>query len=74
MPVLGLPLNPGMTTSDVREALGTPSNVLKFVEDRTTYEFLCGDEDCYKVSCTVHNQNGLVYVVMMISGIVETCE
>lgn len=62
---LQLELEPGLTIGEIRQRLGEPREAQSFVRDRRSYEFLVGDSDAYSVSCTVHEDEGLIYVVVM---------
>lgn len=60
---LGVPLLPGMGLSEIREALKEePFHVYQFADDRKSYEFKAGG---YQFSCTVLNEGGLIYLVVM---------
>jgi hypothetical protein len=63
---IDLPIRGGMTFEDLRMVLGEPDKILRFVADRTTYEFLSQEPHPYKVSCTVLNKGGLVYLVVTV--------
>jgi hypothetical protein len=57
-----LPLRAGMTLDTITGILGGPFKTLTFVEDRKTYEFRVGSQHPYRVSCTVHDDKGLIFV------------
>ena len=59
-----LPLEPGMTYEEIEAVLGPPFEVQTFVKDRKSYEFHYGKPDQYHVSCTVHDSDGLIYLVV----------
>ncbi len=63
-----LPLRSGMKLEDVYAVLGEPKEkdtFGKYVHDRQTDNFEVGSEQPYYVSCTVHNENGLVYLAVL---------
>jgi len=62
-----LPVQRGMNLGELREILGEPVNELRLpkVKDRVTYEFVVSDAARYDVRCTVRNEGGLTYVVVM---------
>ena len=62
---LGLPLRPGMTYPEVVAELGSPIKSQQFQPDRRSYYFELGSDDRYSLSCTVHEQDGLIYLVVM---------
>jgi hypothetical protein len=64
--ILGLPLRPGMNVEEIEREMGAPFKVYEFVPDRKSYKFLHGDEDEYMISCTVKNEGGLSYLVVMV--------
>jgi len=63
---LELPLRPGMTFEEIKEILGEPARTLRFGSSRLTYEFNTPAPEPYQISCTVHNENGLIYLGVMI--------
>ena len=63
---LGLQLRSGMTLEEVRNVLGEPVLVETFVESRKSYEFVVGAVERYSVSCTILNDGGLCYLVVML--------
>lgn len=63
---IDLPVSRGMTLEELRRILGTPDEVLSFTPDRLTYEFLYTGPPAYKISCTVLNDGGLTYLVVMV--------
>lgn len=58
---VGLPLHRGMQSSEVTSVLGTTPTPHQYVNDRTTYEYQCGDPP-YTVSCTCLHDGGLIFV------------
>jgi hypothetical protein len=62
---IGLPLAKGMTIDALRNILGEPHRKFVFVKDRVTYEFRPSRDRPYNISCTVLNDGGLVYLVVM---------
>jgi hypothetical protein len=61
---LGLPLRAGMTLEEVTAVLGVPSGTQEFVPGRKSHDFEFGSADRYSVSCTVHDSDGLTYLVV----------
>ena len=59
---LQLPLSRGMHLAQIRGQLGDPVGTQRFVSDRCTFDFKM---DGYSISCTVHDADGLIYVVVM---------
>ena len=60
-----LPVRAGMRLRELRDLLGEPVGELRFVPDRVTYEFVLVGPPKYDVSCTVLNDGGLSYLVIM---------
>jgi hypothetical protein len=60
--MIGLPLRPGMSASEVLTALGTPTATHLYVPDRHTYDFVLGSPDSYRIGCTITARDGLVHV------------
>jgi hypothetical protein len=60
-----LPLNPGMTLAELRQALGAPLRTSFLQADRETYSFRREGNDEYEVSCTVHKSGGLTYLLVV---------
>jgi hypothetical protein len=63
--IIELPVQAGMTLPDLRRLLGEPVKEFRFADDRVTYEFLVSGPPRYDVSCTVLNDGGLTYLVVM---------
>jgi hypothetical protein len=63
--MIDLPVRGGMGFAELRELLGEPVKELRFVKDRVTYEFVLPGPPRYDVSCTVLNDSGLTYLVVM---------
>jgi hypothetical protein len=59
---LHLPLRAGMTFDSITSILGQPFETDFFLEDRKTYEFRVGSAQRYRVSCTVLDDDGLIFV------------
>lgn len=55
----------GMKLDDLRNLLGKPVKEHCFVKDRVSYEFVVPGPPKYYVSCTVLNEGGLSYLVVM---------
>lgn len=62
---IGLPVRQGMAIEDLRSLLGSPVGEERFVSDRISYEFVITGPPKYDVSCTVLNDGGLTYLVVM---------
>ena len=62
---IDLPVWAGMSFAELRALLGEPAEVLRFVADRVTYEFAVPGPPRYNLSCTVRNDGGLSYLVVM---------
>ena len=63
-----------MNYESVVRVLGEPTNTLAFVEDRKTLEFQVGSADTYQVSCTIQNDDGLIFVSMIRKDILQAIE
>jgi len=63
---IDLPIHGGMSFEQLRTILGEPYETQRFVADRATYEFFSQEPHPYEVSCTVLNEGGLVYLVVMV--------
>lgn len=59
---LQLPLSRGMDLAQIRGQLGDPVGTQRFVSDRRNFDFKFAG---YSISCTVHDADGLVYIVVM---------
>jgi hypothetical protein len=59
---LQLPLSRGMDLAQIRGHLGNPVGTQKFASDRRSFDFKC---DGYLIGCTVHDADGLIYIVVM---------
>lgn len=62
---IDLTVRAGMSAPELRAVLGKPAEELRFVADRVTYEFVVAGPPRYSVSCTVLNDGGLSYLVVM---------
>lgn len=60
-----LPVRAGMSAPELRAVFGEPVEEHRFVADRVTYEFVVSGPPRYSVSCTVLNDGGLSYLVVM---------
>jgi hypothetical protein len=66
MSAVSLPLSHGMTRDDICRVLNTePLGMQQFCADRKRLKFTVGDAEKYYLSCTVLNEGGLIYVVVM---------
>jgi hypothetical protein len=66
---IGLPLRRGMFLSEAEGLLGAPNSETQFVPDRRTYTFAIGEKWPYLVKCTIHENDGLAYVVIVRSDV-----
>jgi hypothetical protein len=62
---IGLPVQRGMELVDLRRILGDPVKQFRFAKDRVTYDFATPGTPRYDVSCTLLNNGGLTYLVIM---------
>lgn len=63
---IGLPVRKGLTEIELTRLLGKPRETQAFVDDRKTFDFQYADPDPYRVSCTVLNDGGLIYLVVTV--------
>ncbi|MEU6077038.1 hypothetical protein [Micromonospora sp. NPDC047074] len=61
---LRLPLRARQSQQEITSALGKPSGTQRFVRDRVTLIFRIGAAEPYELSCTVHEEQGLIYLTM----------
>ncbi|MFD4209835.1 hypothetical protein ACFWRG_28005 [Micromonospora tulbaghiae] len=61
---LGLPLRAGLDQQDITGVFGRPTDTERFVRDRVTLVFHVGAADPYELSCTVHEEHGLIHLTM----------
>ncbi|WP_298713519.1 hypothetical protein [Chitinophaga sp.] len=59
---LELPIPANCTQSQMTDICGEPRKVVKLAKDTVTMDFVIGDRCRYLVSCTIHQQNGLMYL------------
>jgi len=59
---IGLPVYPGMTVDGLGDVLGPRHATRIFTGDRVTHIFRLGGEDTYEISCTVHQDKGLIHL------------
>ena len=64
--VVDLPLKRGMSLKDIEEVLGNPIDVDEYISDRKSYSFRFQNGAAYDLSCTVLNEGGLIYLVIMV--------
>lgn len=62
--MLGLPVAAGMTGEEIRGRLGEPLAEQSFVSDRRSYDFVVGVDERFDVSCTIQQNDGLIYLVV----------
>jgi hypothetical protein len=60
-----LPVTSGMNSSELESVLGQRYVTQIFAADRQTYVFRLGDSDPYEVSCTIHEDQGLIHVSLI---------
>jgi hypothetical protein len=63
---IGVPIRRGMILDEIRQLLGMEVNEYRFVKDRVSYEFLVDGPPAYTFLCTVLNQGGLTYLVVIV--------
>ncbi|MEH1100406.1 hypothetical protein [Micromonospora sp. CPCC 205561] len=61
---LRLPLRAGLGRQELVAVLGEPTRTERFVPDRVTLVFGTGSTDPYEVGCTVHQEQGLIYLTV----------
>lgn len=66
---LRLPVHSGMTLAELAQVLGPPVGTQQFVSDRLTHEFLTPGPHRYRLLCTVRNQGGLYFIVILVPPI-----
>lgn len=62
---IGLALGRRMRIEHIERTLGKPIHEERFVSDRISFDFLVEGPPTYEVSCTVLNDGGLTYLVVM---------
>lgn len=63
---IDIALTPGMLQKELEDLLGMPIEVNEMMSDRKTYSFRYQNEASYDLSCTVLNEGGLTYLVVMV--------
>lgn len=63
--VLELPLQKGYSESKINSILGSPIKKIDFTKDRFTNEYIYGQTDKYYLSCTVKQDEGLIFVSIL---------
>jgi len=71
---LSLPLRAGMTLDVITGMLGEPFETFTFVDDRKTHEFRVGLRHPYRVSCTVQDKTGLIFVSVIREDVLAKIE
>ncbi|MCT2587924.1 hypothetical protein [Actinophytocola gossypii] len=61
---LRLPLRAGMTLPEITTVLGQPEHTEVFVPDRANHDFQVDTVGSYTVGCTVHEDDGLIYLTV----------
>jgi hypothetical protein len=62
---IDLALRPGMTLDEIKKLLGKPTKSEAFVKDRKSFSFSSGDKEKYLIDCTIHDSDGLIYLVIL---------
>jgi hypothetical protein len=62
--VLRLPVRAGLSLQDIVAMLGEPTETHTFVQDRVTVAFRVDCVDSYEVGCTIHEDQGLIYLTV----------
>ncbi len=62
---LELPVHKGMNRENILGIFGTPVSIDTNAGDRESFEYLAGATEKYYLSFTVHESDGLIYIVMM---------
>ncbi len=70
---LGLPVRHGMSIEAILTIFGQPTRSRQFVADRRSYEFSVGTEWPYYFSCTVHENDGLIYFSLLRENALARC-
>lgn len=63
---IDLGVRAGMKLDKLCEILGEPTKEHRFVNDRVSYEFVVPGPPTYDISCTVLNNGGLTYLVVVV--------
>lgn len=71
---LGLPLRRSMQSAEIDAHLGSPEHTHTFVADRETFDYTVGRTCPYHVSCTVHDKDGLIHLVVARKDVLARCE
>ena len=71
---VGLPLRRSMQSIAIDAHLGSPERTHTFVADRETFDYTVGHACPYRVSCTVHDKDGLIYLVVARKDVLVRCE
>jgi hypothetical protein len=58
-----------MRLEQLRDLFGWPDTTDVFTSDRKTYNFCIGSGEQYQVGCTVHDEQGLIYVSVIRSDV-----
>lgn len=63
---IDLPVRAAQTLEEIRDLLGAPLTEHFFAHDRASYDFVMTGPPRYDVSCTLLNEGGLTYLVVMV--------
>jgi hypothetical protein len=61
---LRLHLRAGLDQQEITGVFGEPTDTQGFVQDRVTLIFRIGAVEPYELGCTVHQEQGLIYLTM----------
>ncbi|MDG9672948.1 hypothetical protein [Micromonospora sp. DH14] len=61
---LRLPLRAGLDQREITAVFGEPTEIQRFVQDRVTLVFRIAAVEPYELGCTVHEEQGLIYLTM----------
>jgi len=64
-----LPVRAGMSLRELDDLLGGRIAEHRFVDDRVSCDYFTPEPHCYRISCTVLNDGGLSYLVVMVPPI-----
>jgi hypothetical protein len=68
---LEVPVRPGMSLDEVTQVLGAHVGQQELVPGRCSYDFAVDAPSAYHISCTIHEDDGLIYLVVAPVGMSE---
>jgi len=71
---LELPIQPGMSLVELDQILGPRVAKQQYLSDRISCDYLTPEPNRYRISCTVLNDGGLTYLVVMAPPIADPHE